>query len=618
MTAATDDDLKAFQVDLRGVVDLLSRHIYSSPRVYLRELLQNGRDAITARAEFDGGDVSRGIRISPIHPGNDTFVMVDEGVGLTSSEMVELLSTVGRSSKRDIFDLPRSDYLGQFGIGLLSCFMVADRIVIRSRSARGGAAVEWIGNGDGTFSVREIDDDLPIGTSVHLTPRFDQAELLSTASVLSLAETFGEYLPVSVSVDLPGGGTELVTHDPAFLEPFDLPTPALLEYGRELVGAAPFDVIELAVPATGTRGVAYVLPFAPPPGARQANRVYLGRMLLSERVDDLLPDWAFFVRVTVDSTGLSPTASRESLVADEQLEYTREQLGAALRRWVMQLGTTAPHRLGEFVNIHSIALKSLVLHDDELARFITRWLPVETSLGVMSVADLVRKHPSIRYAETLDEFRQIAGIARPDNPVVNGGYVYDSEIMRLLPSLFEGVTAERVNVVTELDDLAAPPLTDRAATARLEDRASAALAAVGCAVVVRSIDQPDLPGVYVADPEVLRSIDRSRARGISGGAWGGVMGKVEDFSSRSRSASSKPEATARLCLNWGNRVVRMLATLDDDAVFDRSVHVLYVQALLAGHRPLSAADRALMTTAMTDLIQLSVGLGDTTPEETAL
>jgi molecular chaperone HtpG len=615
--AASDDDLQAFQVDLRGVVDLLSRHIYSSPRVYLRELLQNGRDAITARTELDGVTEGRGIRISPIDAGNDEFVMRDDGVGLTADEMVELLSTVGRSSKRDIFDLPRSDYLGQFGIGLLSCFMVAERIVIRSRSARGGAGVEWVGNGDGTFSVREAEGELPIGTSVHLRPRFDQAELLSTASVLSLAGTFGEFLPVPVRVDLPGGGSELITHDPAFLESFELPSPELLAYGREVVGSAPFDVIELSAPGTGTRGVAFVLPFAPPPGARQANRVYLGRMLLSERVDDLLPDWAFFVRATVDSTGLSPTASRESLVADEQLEYTREQLGAALRRWVMQLGITAPHRLGEFVGIHSIALKSLVLHDDELARFITRWLPIETSLGVMSIDDLVRDHPAVRYAETLDEFRQIAGFARPGAPVVNGGYVYDSEILRLLPSLFDSVTVERVNVVSELDDLAVPPLADRALTTALEERASAALSSVACAVVVRAIDQADLPGIYVADPEVLRSLDRSRARDISGGAWGGVMGKVEDFSARSRSASSHPEAAARLCLNWGNRVVRMLATLTDDTVFTRSVHVLYVQALLAGHRPLTAADRALMTTAMTDLIQLSVGLGEETPEETA-
>lgn len=42
---------QTFQVDLGGIVDLLARHLYSSPRVYLRELLQNGTDAITALAE---------------------------------------------------------------------------------------------------------------------------------------------------------------------------------------------------------------------------------------------------------------------------------------------------------------------------------------------------------------------------------------------------------------------------------------------------------------------------------------------------------------------------------------------------------------------------------------
>ncbi|HEY1703945.1 MAG TPA: hypothetical protein VGG75_29980 [Trebonia sp.] len=40
---------RAFQVDLRGVVDLLSHHLYASPRVYLGGLLQNSVDAITAR-----------------------------------------------------------------------------------------------------------------------------------------------------------------------------------------------------------------------------------------------------------------------------------------------------------------------------------------------------------------------------------------------------------------------------------------------------------------------------------------------------------------------------------------------------------------------------------------
>ena len=46
-----------FQVDLRGIVDLLSHHLYASPRVYVRELLQNAVDAITATGSVESGEV---------------------------------------------------------------------------------------------------------------------------------------------------------------------------------------------------------------------------------------------------------------------------------------------------------------------------------------------------------------------------------------------------------------------------------------------------------------------------------------------------------------------------------------------------------------------------------
>jgi len=599
-------DVQQFQVDLRGVVDLLSRHIYSSPRVYLRELLQNARDAIAARREVDGGG-SR-IRITPLTAQTGEFVLRDDGVGLTAAEVADLLATVGRSSKRDIFDLPRSDFLGQFGIGLLSCFMVADTIVIRSRSARGGPAVEWTGSADGTFRVAEIDDDLPIGTSVHLVPRFDADELLRPAAVHELATTFGEFLPVRVTIDAPGGDID-VTREPPFLDPA-ADIEAAVQYGRDLLGAAPLDVIPLSEPATGTQGLAYVLPFAPPPGARQATRMYLGRMLLSERVDDVLPDWAFFVRAVVDSTGLAPTASRESLVEDTALERVREQLGAGIRRWVLELGLREPHRLAQFVAVHEVGLKSLVRHDEELARFITRWLTVETTHGTMRIGELVERYPHVRYAQTVDEFRQVAGISPSDEVLVNGGYLYDADLIRLLPDLYPQVTVEQVDVTGELDRLDPPPLDDRDIAMALESRAGAVLAASDCAVVVRAIDRPELTGLYVADPEVLRTIDRGRTKGIASTLWGGVLDRIDQTLSSARD----DDLTARLCLNWSNRVVRALVRVEDDAVFARTVQLLYIQALLAGHHPLSDADRALMTSALSDLVSLSAGIeGDTLP-----
>ena len=38
-----------FRVDLGGVISLLSKNLYSSPGVYVRELMQNAFDATLAR-----------------------------------------------------------------------------------------------------------------------------------------------------------------------------------------------------------------------------------------------------------------------------------------------------------------------------------------------------------------------------------------------------------------------------------------------------------------------------------------------------------------------------------------------------------------------------------------
>jgi len=599
-------ETRPFQVDLRGVVDLLSRHIYSSPRVYLRELLQNSVDAITARRELPDQPAEPGaIRVTPPGPASDEFTITDNGIGLTADEVTELLATVGSSSKRDIFDTRRHDYLGQFGIGLLSCFMVADKIRIVSASARGGRTVERVGNQEGTFTVRELDDPHPIGTTVHLTPRFDTGEFLNHDTVAELAALFGEYLPVPITV-----GPRRMNRQPIFLGPVPEDPRELLEYGRDLTGEFPFDVIDLTAPGTSTTGKAFVLPYSPPPNGRQATRVYLNRMLVSTAVDDILPPWAFFVRAVINSDELNPTASREGLIEDYQLEYTRTQLGDAIRRWVIGLTVNSPHRFKQFLAIHEAALKQLVLHDDELAKFVTGSLTVETSLGRLPVERLVRDFPHVRYAETIDEFRQVAAIARDDSPIVDGGYMWDADLIRLLPTLYDNVDIERIDVLSELDRLDPPPLDDRAVAVAMEQRASEVLKGRDCVAVTRIMEQRDTPALFVADPEVFRRIDRGRARDASGtGIWGGLMSQVDAFAASQRPESAG-DAAARLCLNWGNPVIRTLAKLTDDAVFARCVQLLYVQSQLAGRRPLDGADRKLMTTALADLIALSVGLGD--------
>lgn len=91
----------SFQVDLRGMVDLLSHHLYSSPRVYLRELVQNSADAITARAAVEP-DCPRRIEIVPADVADDGFLHIhDTGIGLDAESIRSVLATIGASTKRD-------------------------------------------------------------------------------------------------------------------------------------------------------------------------------------------------------------------------------------------------------------------------------------------------------------------------------------------------------------------------------------------------------------------------------------------------------------------------------------------------------------------------------------
>ena len=204
-----------FRVDLRGIIDLLSHHLYSSPRVYVRELLQNAVDAITARRELDPScpaEVS--ITCGP------ELKITDTGVGLTEDEVHELLSTLGRTSKRDELGFAREGFLGQFGVGMLSCFLVASSVTVVARSARGGPAVRWQADSSGNYSVSEVDaadGEVPVGTTVVLTASRGNEHWLEADVVRPLVSDYGDLLPAVVTVDGDvvtrgrGRGTALMT-----------------------------------------------------------------------------------------------------------------------------------------------------------------------------------------------------------------------------------------------------------------------------------------------------------------------------------------------------------------------------------------------------------------------
>jgi molecular chaperone HtpG len=592
-----------FQVNLGGIIDLLSNHIYSSPQVFVRELLQNAVDAITARTLGDPshrGEVS--IRLTAPPGARPRMLFTDNGTGLTEEEIHQFLATIGQTSKRDAETGAHSrDFIGQFGIGLLSCFVVSEEIEVLTRSTKPGSrTVEWRGRADGTYTVRATDHEMGPGTTVRLLCKEGSEEYFGAEEVRRLAHHYGSLLPYPVRLSAGGAAVLVNDEEPPWQQTFAdsrLERESYLEYGRNLFGMDFLDAVPLRSSVGDVRGAAYVLPHPMSLSARKTHRVYLKNMLLSEDAEGLLPDWAFFVKCVVNANELRPTASRESFYEDESLASTRDALGRTLRNYLVELAETDSRRLKQIIELHYLSIKALAAEDDDFFRLFANWLPFETNMGTKTLTEYRRDSAdTVMFAPGRDQFRQIARVAASQGLcVINAAYTYDTDLLFKLRDVFPGVRLELVDGKTlsySFERLTADEEEEVSSFARFAERT---LADLNCAVEVRKFTPGDLPALYTSSEEAdfRRSIETTKE--VTDAFWSSLLDRLGD--------SAGGDAEGRLCFNYLNPLVHKVARVGDDTLQRLAVQVLYVQALMLGHRPLSSKEMRLLNEGLSGLLE---------------
>lgn len=620
----TQNPRDTFQVDLRGLVDLLSHHLYSSPKVYVRELLQNGVDAVTQRGHGDdrpaiwlvGADTSPDGRMH----------CFDSGVGLDTDDVRTFLATIGRSSKRDELGFARTDMLGQFGIGLLSAFLVTDEIEVLSRKGS-GPIVRWRGRGDGSYEVDLVTPDPADpraawlaqgpGTCISLTPRRGAEEWLTAERVNALAREYGRFLPQRVEAALPGASEAVPASAPTrtpgsragVLQVAPLTPPWLIEdpmrrrdavqqLGLAELGVPPFATLPVHVPAAGLSGVALILGNPTHTGRRPGSRVYLKGMLLGDEMAGLLPDWAFFVRLVADTTTLRPTASREALYDDDLLADTRAALGEQLRRWLSRLAATEPEKMHDFLRIHHIAAKAMALADDEMLSILLPLLPFRTTAGDTTLPELLSTHDTIYVTRTNDDFHQIAQVAAGQGmAVVNGGYVYEYDLLMKAPLILPGTQIVPV-APDDLDSHIRTVAPDRQAfVAWPLQQMREALDRLDVDLELRGFLPASLPALYLDSETAQERRERREVAESADDTWAAILGAFDDGGS----------ARARLLLNDDNQTVRRLLAVRDPGLVAMGAESLYTRALLMGHHRLRPADLAAMDRSFLGLLDRAIG-----------
>ncbi len=387
------------RTSFKGLVRLLAKSLYPEPDVFIRELIQNAHDSIMLR-KIDDPHLSGKIEIFT-DPVNRSITFEDNGMGMDKTDIEEFLSTIGSTgtgtrkeelTQRDIM----VDTIGQFGIGLLSAFVVAEKIEVFTRKAHEEHGWLWINRGEETYELHESNesDGAPHpGTRVVVKIGPDHVRHIEEKKVQETVKRYADFLPFEIMLN--GNGPVNVIHAPwhqsAWTDERDYEQ-ALSRFLSDRYPDHALHVIPINMTSPRAKGALYVsdqhIPLVNTTGVAD---IFQERMCIRLNDAELLPDWAKFVRGIVDSPDLNPTAARDNVMKDNVYFRLRKALGELIVQSMIALAETHPRKFNRLCDWHHYHLKGMAFSNEEFFNAIIDYLPFETNQGNMSLKQYVTR-----------------------------------------------------------------------------------------------------------------------------------------------------------------------------------------------------------------------------------
>jgi molecular chaperone HtpG len=581
------------QTDIDGIVNLLSRHLYSSPGIFVREFLQNAADSIAARSVEDSFAPRRiDVRLTKAKgkkPAQITFT--DSGAGLTPEEIRSKLLTIGGTSKGE--NDCNTDYIGKFGLGILSGFMVSDSIEFKTRPLSDNAGCILTARLSGYFRIDSADVK-NVGSSVTLRCKKGFDDYFTENTLKDLLCLYGNILPYPVYFSAEGSLTVLINEiAPPWLTPGISTSEEIIAYGENYFGERFMGYIPLKSESGGVEGVAYILNRRAAPGSKGNHRVYLRNILLTDKGEGFLPGWAFFLRAVVNVYNLTPALSRENFYEDDLLNKTRVELGNCIKNFFDKLSVENTYLMDRFLTEHLIGLKIIALEDKDILQTFMDYFPFETSFGTFSFREIKAASRRIGYVNKVDEFRQLSSVFGAGRQMlINAGYAYDAELMAMLSFYNPNMRIGRLDSGDVIPAMRELDFEEVKKYAELEKTASKFLSKWGCVTKIRRFRPEELPVLFLVNEEALfvSNIKHDKEGG------GSVF---DDLFSNFDNDDDKPSVL--LCLNAENNLINQMTELGYNN--ETGFNLLYFFGILMARRQLGDKELAAFNGAVSSLIK---------------
>ena len=329
------DKTFSFEADTGKILGIVINSLYSQKEIFLRELISNASDAINKR-KFDiitsgnAADTFEGKINIAVDKKNKIITISDNGIGLSSDEMVETLGTIASSGTKAFIESTKTSentkevndqLIGQFGVGFYSAFMVAEKVEVLSKKHGEKSASQWTSDGQSGYSITDA-ERAETGTSIILYLRKEAKEYLEQERITHLVKKYSDHIAQPIFFTGKKDEAEQLNTSAAL---WTRPAKDISkdEYNSFYHGVAsaydtPFATLhnktEGSVEFTNLLFVPSIAPFdLYDPERKSKLHLYVNRVFITDDYEGLVPKWLRFLRGIIDTPDVDLNVSREML-----------------------------------------------------------------------------------------------------------------------------------------------------------------------------------------------------------------------------------------------------------------------------------------------------------------
>ncbi len=321
-----------FQAEINKMLGIVINSLYSEKYIFLRELISNASDACDKLRYLsltkpdiakDNGELK--IVITPNEKEN-TLTIADNGIGMNRDDLINHLGTIAKSGTADFVANMKengssAELIGQFGVGFYSAFMVAKKVEILTKKAGEEKAWKWVSDGVDGFEIEEAEKPT-IGTEIKLYLKDDEKNYVDTIYLRHLIRTYSDHINYPIMLNLGEAGEEKVNSASALWSKnkAEITQEQYKDFYQHISHNFDDPWLTLHFKAEGSieyTGLLFI-PSNPPydlfqPDHKHGLKLYVNRVFISDKVEELMPNYLRFVKGVIDSSDLPLNISREML-----------------------------------------------------------------------------------------------------------------------------------------------------------------------------------------------------------------------------------------------------------------------------------------------------------------